>query len=297
LIDGRVLIAGGVSAQQQALATAELWTLPQPAIEATSTLSAARQDHTAVLLPDGTVVVWGGRDARGTPLDTGEGYDPVTQTWAGLPTARSTLQSPTDPFQVVASVPATGTSNAPLNGLIALRFSQPTRVETVNSATITLTADGTPTALTAVAAEGGMLAFVLPQTALRPATTYIVTLQGVISDRGHALPLTTVQFTTAAPSATERTAGATQEMEGTVASQQSGGQSTNAALDKEGDDEWIPDASNRKGDWRSKRPDPAARSIPPLQAAPGVTALSGQVLTLNGKPLPRVTLHNTVRDF
>lgn len=31
------------------------------------------------------------------------------------------------------------------------------------------------------------------------------------------------------------------------------------------------------------------RSLPPLQAAPGVTAIAGQVLRLDGEPLPNVT--------
>jgi hypothetical protein len=56
------------------------------------------------------------------------------------------------------------------------------------------------------------------------------------------------------------------------------------------EEDWIPDAGNLRGDWRSKRVNSEAQSLPPLQAAEGVTALAGQVLTLNGRPLAGVSL-------
>ena len=49
---------------------------------------------------------------------------------------------------------------------------------------------------------------------------------------------------------------------------------------------WTPDAA----DWRSHRPDSPWQSLKPLQAPPGVTALAGQVLRLDGRPLAKVTL-------
>jgi hypothetical protein len=47
-----------------------------------------------------------------------------------------------------------------------------------------------------VAAEGGMLAFLLPQTPLHPGTTYTISLTGLADTAGTALPMTTFSFTT-----------------------------------------------------------------------------------------------------
>ena len=55
------------------------------------------------------------------------------------------------------------------------------------------------------------------------------------------------------------------------------------------DKEWIPDSRNLKGDWTIGLPSPAPTAAP-LQATSGVTALSGIVKTLQGQPLPGVTL-------
>ncbi|MBI4574805.1 MAG: putative Ig domain-containing protein, partial [Planctomycetes bacterium] len=43
----------------------------------------ARRDHTAVWTGK-DMIVWGGRDAAGTALDTGSTYDPVFDSWSGL---------------------------------------------------------------------------------------------------------------------------------------------------------------------------------------------------------------------
>jgi RHS repeat-associated protein len=53
---------------------------------------------------------------------------------------------------------------------------------------------------------------------------------------------------------------------------------------------WTPNRRNLRGDWRTARPDSPWQELPPAQADPGTTALSGQVLTLNGLPLAGVTL-------
>ncbi|MGH2693920.1 MAG: RHS repeat-associated core domain-containing protein [Actinomycetota bacterium] len=52
-----------------------------------------------------------------------------------------------------------------------------------------------------------------------------------------------------------------------------------------GREEWIPERRNFKGDWRAYREESIIRSLQPLQAEAGVTAVSGQVLRLNGRPL------------
>ncbi len=76
------------------------------------------------------------------------------------------------------------------------------------------------------------------------------------------------------------------------------GTSTPAASDPAGpdgpdtpssDDGWSPGALNLFGSWRTTKQD-APLSPLPLEAGPGVTALSGQVLTVNDQPLNGVTL-------
>ena len=42
--------------------------------------------------------------------------------------------------------------------------------------------------------------------------------------------------------------------------------------------------------WRTNRPPSPWESLPPLTAPPGQTAIAGRVLTLDGRPLPDVTL-------
>jgi RHS repeat-associated protein len=51
---------------------------------------------------------------------------------------------------------------------------------------------------------------------------------------------------------------------------------------------WLPDARQRKS-WVSRRPETRWSSLAPRKASSGVTALAGQVLTLDGRPLPGVT--------
>jgi Galactose oxidase, central domain len=97
LPDGRVLVAGGfdiskppgIGGSPEIVATAELYDPRSGTWSATGTMSTSRRDHTATLLPDGTVLVVGGArnanpggDERGPePLDTAELYHPLTGVW------------------------------------------------------------------------------------------------------------------------------------------------------------------------------------------------------------------------
>jgi RHS repeat-associated protein len=55
-------------------------------------------------------------------------------------------------------------------------------------------------------------------------------------------------------------------------------------------EDWTPGAAQQRGDWRRHLPHSPWSSIAPLRDAGGVTALAGQTLTLNGKPLADVTV-------
>ncbi|MFB3112905.1 MAG: kelch repeat-containing protein, partial [Gemmatimonadales bacterium] len=267
LTDGRLLIAGGVSEQGEPLASAELWdlkaqtfeTLPEP-------LFTARHSHSAALLPDGRVLVWGGLDQEDKPLDNGEVYDPGTQqfTFVERVSLPSLLRSDPAPPSLEASLPEDGATDVPRDSVIALRFSKPLLVQTVNADTVTLTGPDGAAAAIVIPAEDGMLAFVTTEKSLRPDATYSLVLDGPTDRAGSPLPLTILTFKTASVSL---------------------GAPAGTGLPSDAE-EWIPGPEHFQGDWRSRRPDSPWLSLPPLQAGPGVTALAGQVLTLRGQPLP-----------
>ncbi len=91
---GKVLIAGGSadSSGISALASAELYDPTTNSWSSAGTLNMGRSSPTATLLPNGKVLVAGGRD--GVALASAELYDPATNSWSSagsLGTARSYL--------------------------------------------------------------------------------------------------------------------------------------------------------------------------------------------------------------
>ncbi|GAA1170769.1 hypothetical protein GCM10009654_29950 [Streptomyces hebeiensis] len=63
-----------------------------------------------------------------------------------------------------------------------------------------------------------------------------------------------------------------------------------------GPDAWQPDRGSLSGhDWLTRR-GPAPKAPPALRAPPGTTALTGRVLKLDGRPLPRVTVSVGVKS-
>ncbi len=170
----------------------------------------------------------------------------------------------------------------PLDALVALRFTRPVRVETVNALTVFLSGPRGLEPVTVIPAEAGMLAFLTPENLLESGVTYTVTLNGVTDDVGQAVPFTTVRFTTVPatlPGGSAAAAGSARS-----ATPSTGPRSLTA------DEEWRPDPSRGAAGWRTGSGPSSWQTLPPLQAAPGVTALAGQVLQLNGEPLPNVTL-------
>ena len=109
---GNILIAGGtlgyVGASAGLTATAELFNPGSLTFSYTGTLTTARAEHTATLLPDGKVLIVGGIDANGS-LASAELYDPSTGKFSSagsLQTPRfdhyaSLISSPDKPAQVV----------------------------------------------------------------------------------------------------------------------------------------------------------------------------------------------------
>ncbi|MGE3076568.1 MAG: Kelch repeat-containing protein [Dehalococcoidia bacterium] len=84
LADGRILVAGGVSASSGALASAELYDPPRGKFEPAGTLLEARAGAAAVTMKDGRALIiggWGG----GASLETTEIFDPATLTFSPGP--------------------------------------------------------------------------------------------------------------------------------------------------------------------------------------------------------------------
>lgn len=79
LLDGRILVAGGVGTSNAALDSAEAYTAsPAAWANIASPMSFQRAGHEAVRLTDGVVLLAGGIDASGTILDSAELFDPST---------------------------------------------------------------------------------------------------------------------------------------------------------------------------------------------------------------------------
>ena len=253
LPSGRVLVAGGATAQSTAR-DAELWDPSADAVAAIVPMRHPHRDHRAVLQSDGSVLI---SDSGTNPLL--ERFDPATQTfsdWLNTPTNRGA--------PAMQAYPANGAVEVPIDVKIALVFSEPIDLDSSLSS-VALHGPGGQVEAQSVVAEGGRLVFLTPGTALEPSRRYTVRVEGVRSGSGRLPTALVVAFTTresAEPEAPVATAS---------------------------DEEWIPDPSRPLG-WRSGRSNSGWQLVPSLQAPFGVTALAGQLLLLNGKPLGGVTL-------
>lgn len=272
LTDGRVLLAGGVSAGGRTLADAELWEpANRTAAPSQAKLSAARRRHRATLLPDGNVLIEGGVGGDANAATAAELFD--VEAKSSGPTALSSDTADANPPYLAASLPASDTSEVPVDGRIALRFSKPLRVETVTPETVKLSGPEGLVAARVVPAENGRLAFITPGGTLLHGSVYTVSLAGP-SDGINALVPATVSFKTEDKPEEEGAEGGR------------GGSVNRLPVDAD----WEPDADSFRGDWKSKQPRSKWQDLAPLQAEAGATALAGQALTLLGQPLANLTL-------
>lgn len=257
LTDGRVLVVGGISGGGVA-GSAELWDFrSKRATPLSARPNVARQGHKASLLESGAVLIAGGSDGSGNEVTSAELYNPE----GGFNFAGGAPPTDPDAPYVSASIPGNNETRVATDALLSLRFSRPMRVETVNAQTVTLNGPRGAVPVKVVPAEAGRLAFVTPLPSLEKGTSYTLSVSDA-SDGTNAVAPTTVAFTTE-------------------------GKAEREVLT---DEDWVPGAHNFRGNWRSGRlPETPAMSLPPLRAPEGVTAISGQVLTLNGQPLADVT--------
>jgi len=266
LTDGQVLLAGGISDKRRATSKAELWDFQTKAtIKLPTQLSAARQKHRATLLPDGNVLLEGGVDVNGDNLAVAELYN--TETRDFYFTSLTSGQDDVAPF-LAGSLPREGATDVAVDSLVALRFSKPLRAETINSKSVKLVGTEGTIAVKIVPAENGRLAFITPNGSLLSAVTYTVTI-ALATDGTNEITPGSVTFTTK-----KKNGDSNQSQPAPVAS----------------DTDWVPNPDNLGGNWKSKFEKSQWQELAHLQAAPGETALAGQVLTLNGQPLADVTL-------
>jgi hypothetical protein len=256
LTDGRVLVAGGVFDSGMARPV-QIWDPRGQNTAVLSGVSMVREDHTAALMPDGRVLFSGGQDGNGNALTQSQIFDPLSETISFV-TDIQILQEPNGALtQMQASSPEDGAQNVPLNALVSVRFSRPVQMVSISNATLSLQGPNGPVAGTVVAAEGGMLAFITPAAMLLPGSNYTASLAGAVDTADQSVAYADFAFSTAgvAPTSTANS------------------------------EEWSPSS-----DWQTHRPPSPYESLPDLQAPHGTTALAGQVLKLNGEPLPQVTL-------
>ena len=267
LTDGRVLVAGGVSPSGATLSSLQTWDFRTNSVtNLPEGLSVPRIRQVGTLLPDGTVLFSGGLDNTGVALDFDEIFNPRTNATFVIST-----QQPTsiDPPQFEGALPDDGASDVPVNSCVAVRFSEPLNVTSLNPSTVALSDAQGAVALDIVPVENGRLAFVNPKSSLSPGTGYTLSIQGATNSSGEQLPTVLLSFTTANPGASSAPPSYT----GSGAS-----------------DFWVPSSSNFQGQWASGHGRSPYQNLPPLRTKPGVTALAGQALRLNGLPLDRVTL-------
>jgi RHS repeat-associated protein len=122
-----------------------------------------------------------------------------------------------------------------------------------------------------------MLAFLTPRALLEPATAYTLSVRNLLGLRGESVKGSRARFTTSS---------------GTPASAAGRASSRDPEEGAPVEPIWAPGTSRDARSWRTGYRDSPWQALPPLRAGKGVTALAGQVLTLQGRPLAHVTLES-----
>ena len=336
LTDGQLLIVGGRDALGSVITQAELWNSRSGKSEMLAADAlAGRAGHEARLLADGRVYVVGGTSGAGE----GDGaiFDPASRRFGYADNT-----SPLDPLAdegaafLSGSTPVFSAHDVAVDATIALRFSKPMDMASLNERTVSLSGPAGMTSARVIAAEGGMLAFLSPQGQLFPGSVYSVFVSGARERNGTALPFTAFRFNTVTltgnpPGTKAPGTGSPSEkpkpgkpsppstgipkpspigvgLPGGIVKPPAKPNDKKIALDAVDDEDWTPDARHHHGKWRTARhaPHTLRDSVKAMRSAyrggrdaaaskrqvlqGGGTALSGQVLRLNAKPLANVTL-------
>ncbi|MBD0369820.1 MAG: Ig-like domain-containing protein [Pyrinomonadaceae bacterium] len=294
LMNGQVLIAGGSNGNGKLSGKVELWDSKTRAVaQLQSGLLAARRKHTATLLPDGNVYLSGGVNEDEASVESGEVFDVESQTFS-LVGGIGAQEDSTAPY-VMASSPRDGDSSVPVDAYIALRFSKPLRVETVNAERLSLNSPHGAVPLKIVPAERGMLAFITPKEPLHKDVTYTLTINGSTDLGNLSITPASITFTTLSDASGNTPTSPNDSMGGMMPGHDLMRPSDASLLANRNQppvpEEWKPTADNFKGNWQTKEKESPLQKMEALQAGKGETALSGQVLTLKGEALPNVMIH------
>ena len=258
LTDGSLLLAGGITAGNQFPDDVQIWDFrTRRALSFHALLSIPREGHSASLLSDGSVRIAGGTDHFGRAVTAGELYDPASKRFRFMSQGEeASLSDNSGQARLSASIPEDGTANVSILPLISMRFSQLLDVRSASAANFVLLGPNEKVVTAKVsAAEAGRLVFVVPDSALTPGTHYVLRVNGATSAAGERLPELSITFDT-----------------------------DGEAPEPNGPD-FVPNPSSTNGPSTTKW-----QQLPALQAAPGTTALAGQVLKLDGWPLENTTL-------
>ncbi len=267
LTDGRVLLVGGTSAKGAQATSAEFWDFRnQNRKSVLGRLSVARAKATTTLLADGNVLIEGGVDHNQNEIDNSELFNTESESFS-FTTISSKEQPP--PVFLAGSFPQNGATDVDVNTIIGLRFSKALPAPIKNEAATLLSKD-TAVQAKLTLAESGKLLFLLPLQPLELATTYTVVLGDAISSSDSITAAASVSFTT-----TNKNRSGSDVVFPNAGSP---------------DVDWAPDATNLRGNWRTNGERSKWQDEPPLQAAPGQTAVAGQALTLRGQPVANITI-------
>jgi RHS repeat-associated protein len=277
LTDGTVLIAGGTGPNGATTNSAEVWNPADGSVTRLPSLTIPRQNHTATLLENGKVLLKGGNDDNSNALDNADLFDPATGRFILINGAALTNPPPTENPILVASIPTDSSVDVAIDVTVALRFSKPLRVETINADTVTLSGPKGVEQIKVVPAEGGMLAFITPEADLLPGVTYNVTVNGVKDRVDVLLPLTSIRFTTAQDQAANTGVGTRGSGGGTV---QPGGVTRSDTAPSPGS------AGGVNSSGTAASPGPAGGSV----IAEGRTALVGRVVDTDRQALTGVEI-------
>lgn len=259
LLDGRVLIVGGIDGTGDVLPI-EIWDLAAQSSTVVGSSGVDRQDQRATLASDGTVLLTGGKTLDGKSNVPSLVIDPSS----GNVSNASALQTDVVPSKLSASIPQADATDVDAGMHVALRFSEPVAMASVTSDHVNLTGPNGLVNAAIVTAEDGRLVFVWPDGPLADGAAYTVTASGLTDQSGGPVVSASFQFTTKT-------------------------QPSNKANNAERE-AWTPNPLDGEHGWLSNRPPSPWESLAPLIAAPGITAVSGRVLKLDGAPLKDVTL-------
>jgi len=254
LTDGTLLLAGGIEAAGEFPDDVQLWDFrTHHALSQHALLMTPRQGHRAVLLSDGAIRISGGTDHFGRPVVVDEIYDPATRRFRFSTSDEMSAQLERESQigpQVADSMPADGASDVPVDSMIGIRFTRLLNVTQVNAAEFVLRG------------PNGVLIPAKVSAAENGRLAFVLPSAPLQPGTTYSLQIRNTADAAgnllAEASISFTTAGEPPETEET-------------------DDSSTSTTSRFQG-------------LPPLQAAPGQTALAGQVLKLNGWPLEQVTL-------